>query len=76
MNNEAVHIVRHGVRANAQVDGAQSIRRAAQILRVVASFSGRGATLGEVVAGIAKIHAHAFELAEWSGSPNPPLEDA
>lgn len=48
-----VHIVRQGARANAQVDGAQSIRRAAQILRVVASFSGRGATLGEVVAASA-----------------------
>jgi DNA-binding IclR family transcriptional regulator len=31
-------------------EGAQSIRRAAQILRIVASFSGRGASLGEVVA--------------------------
>ncbi len=50
---KVVHIVRHGVRANASVNGAQSIRRAAQILRVVASFSGRGATLGEVVASSA-----------------------
>jgi DNA-binding IclR family transcriptional regulator len=48
------------MRANAQVDGAQSIRRAAQILRVVASFAGRGATLGEAVlaSGLQKATVH------------------
>lgn len=43
-------MVNHRLRSSTATEGAQSIRRAAQILRVVASFSGRGAALGEVVA--------------------------
>lgn len=47
----AVHIVRPRTPSTAaRSAGAQCIRRASQILRIVASFPGRGASLGEVVA--------------------------
>lgn len=60
MRKKPVHIVRQHAHGAAHVDGAQSIRRAAQVLRVVASFSGRGAALGEVVtaSGLQKATAH------------------
>ena len=52
-----VHIVRQRISARA---GAQSIRRASQLLRVVASFSGRGASLTEVASasGLQKATVH------------------
>lgn len=53
-----IRIVRH--RPTSAPSGAQSIHRAAQLLRVVASFSGRGASLGELSAasGLQKATAH------------------
>lgn len=57
----AVHIVRQKTPSSPRRGaGAQCIRRASQVLRIVASFSGRGASLGEVVAasGLQKATTH------------------
>jgi DNA-binding IclR family transcriptional regulator len=49
-------------KAARKTGGAQSIRRAAQLLRIVASFSGRGASLAQVVGASALQKATAHRM--------------